>query len=121
MGDFEKALPSAIVDLATTTPSGSELVIPLDDANRAVSIANQNLIAVLGVEIFRVLDNGLGVETYSGYDFDLRGNWEDFARLNNDAALRFIQENPFGEGYGYILTAVSKDEFRRLQNRADGS
>ncbi len=115
MGDFEKTLPAEIVDLAMR--SGSELVIPLDGAIRAVRIAKQNLIAVLGVEIFRVLDSGLGVETYSGYEFKFDKNWQAFALVNNDAAQRFIEENSFGEGYGYILTTTSEDEFRRLPRR----
>jgi hypothetical protein len=113
MGDFEGFLTAEIVDSALR--SGSELVIPFEGATRAVRIARENHIAVLGVEVFRVLPSGLGVEAYSGYEFDLRGNWDDFVRLNDDGTLRFIEENRFDEGYGYILTAVSEDEFGQLR------
>jgi hypothetical protein len=110
--DFEKALPSEILNLAVR--SGTELVIPVDEAKHAVRVAAENRIAVLGVEVLRLLDIGLGVETYSGYEFKFDGNWESFVRLNNDAALLFISENSFGSGYGYILTATSETEFSHL-------
>jgi hypothetical protein len=80
----------------------------------AVRIASQNSIAVLGIEAFRLLDNGLGVETYSGYEFQFDGDWRDFVRLNSDAALHFIENNSFGKGHGYILTTTSEGEFRDL-------
>jgi hypothetical protein len=44
-------------------------------------------------------------------------NWEDYVRLNNEAATRFIDENSFGEGYGYTLTATSENEFRELATK----
>jgi hypothetical protein len=112
VGDLEKALPNAITNRAVV--SGNELLIPLDDARAAIAIASQSLIAVLGVEVFRILDDGLGTETYSGYEFNFNGNWQDYVGLNNDAALRFLDENSYGEGYGYILTSTSENEFRSL-------
>ena len=69
---------------------------------------------MLGVEVLRILDNGFGTETYSGYEFKYDGSWQGFVGLNNDAALRFLDEKIFGEGYGYILTSTSENEFRRL-------
>lgn len=113
MDDFEKALPREIRDRAVRT--ANELVLSFDDAKLALSIASQNLIAVLGVEVFRILDDGFGVETYSGYDFEFNRNWQDFVGLNAEAALRFIAENSFGDSYGYILTGTSESEFRRLR------
>jgi len=68
MDDFEKILPSEVLDLAVRTGGSEELVIPFAETVRAIELANQNLIAVLGVEALRILDGGLGVETYSGYD-----------------------------------------------------
>jgi hypothetical protein len=112
MDDLERALPEHIIKLCRR--SGNELVIPLDAAKLAIRIATENCIAVLGVEAFR-LENGLGVETYSGYEFTLDDNWRDFVRINNEAAVRFIEENTFGDGYGYILTATSEAEFRALR------
>jgi hypothetical protein len=119
MGDLEKALPNEIADLAIR--SGAELVLPLEQAKWAVRIASQNLIAVLGVEVFRILRDGFsvetyrfGTETYSGYEVKFDGNWQEYVSLNNEAAARFIDENSFGEGYGYILTSTSENELREL-------
>ena len=110
--DFEKILPGDLLKHAVR--SGTELLIPLDEAKRAVHIAAENLIAVLGVEVFR-LGDGLGVENYSGSEFKFDGSWEGFVNLNNDAALLFINDNSFGSGYGYILTATSETEFSHLR------
>jgi hypothetical protein len=110
--EFEKILTGEI--LGASVRSGTELVIPLNEAKQAVVIARENLIAILGVEVFRILDDGFGVETYSGYSFEFEGNWKDFVILNNDAALHFMDENRFGDGYGHILTAASEAEFSRL-------
>lgn len=103
-GDFNQILPTTVTDAAVR--SGNEWVVPLP-----------HLIAVLGVESFRILDNGLGVEGYTGYAFDFQGNWPAFVAENNTAALRFIGENPPGHGYGYILTTSSQDEFENLRDR----
>ena len=113
MGDLEKALPDGVVNRAMR--SGDELFLPLADAREAVGIAGQYLVAVLGVEAFRVLDVGLATETYSGYDFKHDGTWQRFVDINNEAALRFLDANSFGRGYGYILTATSEGEFRQLR------
>jgi len=115
MDDLERALPSQITDLAVRC--GSELTLPLREAKWAVRIASENSIAVLGVEVFRILDAGLGVETYSGYEFQFDGLWRDFVGLNNESALRFMDENSFGEDHGYILTATSEMEFGELSRR----
>jgi hypothetical protein len=112
MGDLEKTLSDEIT--ARAVLSDNELLFRLDDAKEAVRIASQNLIAVLGVEVFRLSENGLGTETYSGYEFNLDGNWQAFVTRNNDSALHFLNENSFGKGYGYILTSTSENEFRHL-------
>jgi len=111
MGDFETSLPDEITLPAVR--SGEELVLPIEQARRAIEIATKNLIAVLGVEAFRILDDGLGAVTYSGYGFE-PSEWTEFVRANNDEARRFLVSNRLGDGYGYILTATSEQEFRRL-------
>jgi hypothetical protein len=75
---------------------------------------------VLGVEPFRILENGLGVETYSGYSFE-PGVWRDFVVNNNREASLFLSQNKCGDGYGYILTTTSEHEFKSLGNRLDDS
>lgn len=118
LGDFDRILPSTITDAAVR--SGIEWVIPLVEAKQGVNLANEHFVAVLGVESFHILENGFGVEAYTGYAFDLQGDWPTFVRQNNNAALRFIEEYQFGQGYGYILTTSSEDEFKRLVVRKAG-
>ena len=90
--------------------------MPLPEAKQAIDLANGHLVAVLGVESFRMLEDGLGVEGYSGYAFDFQADWPTFVAENNAAALRFIDENPLGNGYGYILTTTSEHEFTHLRD-----
>ncbi|MCU1261008.1 MAG: hypothetical protein JWO80_3893 [Bryobacterales bacterium] len=98
-GDFEKILPGEITDAATRTPADTEWIIPFPEVEQAIQFASRHLIAVLGVEIFRVPENGLGVENFSGYEFDPEGDWTAFVTRNNEAALKFIAENIHGTGY----------------------
>ena len=116
MDEFDKILPPEIT--AKATRSGNEWVLPLTEANQAIHLASEHGIAVLGAEVFRILDNGLGVENYSGYAFEHEGDWPGYVRQNNEAALRFIEEHPVGQGYGYILTTVSEAEFKVQQMSA---
>lgn len=115
MGDFERILPSELLRSATRTPAGTELVFPYPQVEQAIHEATSQLIAVLGVEVFRILEDGLGVENYSAYGFeDLQGDWTDYVEKNNQAAVRFVAENVHGAGYGYILTTSSRDEAKEL-------
>jgi hypothetical protein len=110
--DLDELLPSMITDAAVR--AGDEWIIPLPEVNQAIHLATKHLIAVLGVESFRILENGFGVEGYTGYAVDFQGDWATYVRQNNEAALRFIEENQLGEGYGYILTTASEDEFKAV-------
>jgi hypothetical protein len=111
MNDFERILPSALLSSATRTPAATELVFPYPQVEKAIHEATVRQIVVLGVEVFRILDDGLGVETYSGYGFDdLQDDWPDYVEKNNQAAARFVAENVHGAGYGYIPTTSSQDE-----------
>jgi len=115
MDDFGKILPPAITEKATRTPAGNEWVLPLPEANQSIHLATTNRIAILGVEAVRILDDGLGVENCSGYELSDVGDWTAYVHRNNEAALRFIDDNSVGHGRGYILTAVSKSEFKALR------
>jgi hypothetical protein len=112
MGDLEKALPGDIANAAARY--GNELVLSLSCAKTAVRVAGENSIAVLGVEVFEILNDGLAVDGYSVYEFFRLGDWKDFVTLNNAAALRFIEENDRGERFGYVLTSTSEREFDQL-------
>jgi hypothetical protein len=111
VGDFENILPADIT--VTCVRSGEELVLTYNNAQRAIEMATGNLIAVLGVELFQILDHGLGVETYSGYSFELSLS-SDFVERNNREASLFLSQNKRGNGHGYILTTTSESEFKYL-------
>lgn len=105
-------LPAAIRE--ASIHADDEWVIPLPEVKQAIHLASEHLIAVLGVESFRILENGLGGEGFSVYIFDFGRDWPTYVCQNNEAAGRFIEENQLGQGYGYILTTVSEDEFNPL-------
>ncbi len=112
MGALEEILPDEIKRNAVL--SGQEIVLTLPHAQRAIAFATQHLIAVLGIESFRILDDSLGVLDYSGYNLGLRGDWQEFVRLNNSEAVKFLAEHELGVGYRYILTSTSEKEYREL-------
>ncbi len=115
LGDFDKLLPAKIT--GASVRCGNEWVIPLRHATEAVNIAGEHLIAVLGVEIPRILPHGFGVEGYTGYEFKFHNDWGAFVFQNNQAAAQYIAENQFGEGYGYTLTTTSGEEFGHLRDQ----
>ena len=65
MGDLDNLLPPE--SLTRSTATGNEWVLTFRDAEDAIGIANAHFIAVLGIELIRILPDGLGVEDYSGY------------------------------------------------------
>jgi hypothetical protein len=111
--DFNNILPPEIT--AKATRSGNEWVLPMAEANQAIRLASAHAIAILGVELFRIQTDGLGVENYSGYGFEYQGDWPAYVRFNNEAALHFIAAHPAEPGHGYILTTTSEDEFKALK------
>lgn len=110
--DFDRILLPEIKQ--TSVLSGAEWVIPFRRLNEAIALATEHSIAVLGIEVFRVLSDGLGAEGFRGYEFKFDGNWPDFVSLNNRSASAYVNQHEFGEGYGYILTTTSKNEFAHL-------
>lgn len=116
---FDAILPSTLT--ATALRNGNEWVIRLPQVKEAIALASEHLIAVLGVEAFHIEENGLRVETYSGYAFDFQGDWPTYVQQNNHAALQFIEKNELGTGYGYILTTSSEEEFRNLDKQVRGT
>jgi hypothetical protein len=112
--DFDKVLPVEIKDASRR--SGNERLIPLLQAKEAIEFATQNLIAVLGVEVLHFLPGGLTTEAISGYGLKFGANWSVFVSENNDSAAIYIDQHSFGEGYGYILTTTSREEFCQLRD-----
>ena len=96
MDDFERILPPDLLALATHSPAGNELVFPYPQVEKAIYEASAHLIAILGVEVLRILEDGLGVLTYSGYGFDQRqSDWNDYVQRSNLAAARSVAENVY--------------------------
>ena len=73
LGDRDSILPAAVTDVSLLL--NNERVIPFPEVNHAIDIATEHLIAVLGVEPFRILENGAKAEGWSGYEFVPRGDW----------------------------------------------
>jgi hypothetical protein len=95
--------------------SGNQFVYPYPIILEVVATATQKNISILGVEVFHVLPNGFLTEAISSYDVPFNGDWTDFVKKNNVLALHFIDHHRKGEGHGYILSATSQEEFRKLK------
>jgi hypothetical protein len=113
--DFEKFLPEEITSVSVHC--GNEWLIPLRHIAGVINIATEHLIAVLGVEAFRISPHGHQTEGYTGYEFNLQGDWRAFVSQNNQAAEEYVANHQFGDGYGYILTTTSAEEFSQLRDQ----
>src|SRR5262249_3847688 len=109
--DFDQILPPAIT--SASIRNVDEWIIPLPEVREAIGLATAHGIAVVGVESFRIAANGLGVMGSSGYECEFQGDWSRYVDQNNSAALRYIDKNPLGQGYGYTLVTKSEGEFRK--------
>jgi hypothetical protein len=115
MGDLEKNLPDEI-RVSTLWP-GNELVLPFAESLRAVGIATEHQIAILGFEAFKVQKDGLLTVDYSGYDVPFTGDWLDYVAVTNAEAELWIEYHTYGANHGYILTSASKNEFDQIQRQ----
>jgi hypothetical protein len=115
MGDLENVLPDEIVK--STLWPGNELVLPFAEASRAVGIATEHQIAVLGFEAFDVKKDGLyTVDLSDASSFiHFTGDWLAYVVALNTEADHWIIEHRYGTNHGYILTSASKSEFDYLQ------
>ncbi len=120
MGALENILPEDLKNHAMTVGNNSastqsELVLPFAEALRAIEIATDHHIVVLGLEAFEVRKDGLltvGLTDASAY-IRFAGDWKAYVAKMNPEAERWIREHPLGE-HGYILTSASQSEFARL-------
>jgi len=94
----------------------TELVLPYAEALRAIAIASEHEIAVLGLEAFEVQREGLlaaDLADASAY-VPFEGDWGTYvAKMNAEAEL-WLREHRLGENYGYILSSTLKKEFASL-------
>lgn len=122
MRDLDNLLPED--SKKRSVPSANELILPYADALRAITIANEHQIAVLGVEAVDILPEGpcrFYVSNYTGYDNDIKlaGDWQAYMAANNSEAQRWIEQHSLGDGHGYILTSTSQKEFAALGSKPE--
>src|ERR1700738_5480633 len=118
MRALESVLPEDVKNRALTLRNDSasphpELVLPFAEALRAIEIASEHQIAVLGLDAFEARTDGLltvGLADASRY-IRFTGDWKAYVAKMNAEAERWIREHPLGENHGYILTDASQDEF----------
>jgi len=121
MGALENILPEDLKNHALTVGNNSastqsELVLPFAEALRAIEIASEHQIAVLGLDAFEVRKDGLltvGLADASAY-IRFTGDWTAYVGKMNAEAERWIKDHCLGENHGYIVTSASRDEFARL-------
>jgi len=115
MGELERLLPDHLKSGAVS--SGHELALPYAEALRAIGIATEHQIAILGLEAFQVQKEGLLTVDYTGYDRDIpfTGDWKAYVAAMNAEAERWIKEHRLGENHGYILSSTSQKEFASLK------
>ena len=114
MGDLEKVLPDEIVK--STLWPGNEFLLPYAEASRAVGIATEHEIAVLGFEAFEVKKDGFSVDISDASSFiHFTGDWLAYVLALNTEAEHWIHEHRYGTNHGYILTFACKRGFDYLQ------
>jgi hypothetical protein len=119
-GDFESV--TAIGNAATGRMDDGELVFPFPEVLEVINLCTATQIAVLGVELFEVRQEGYRTETLSGYDQQLqRGpetieGWPEYVKMNNSLAAEFVRANPTGDDHVYVLTTSSWREFCVIQD-----
>jgi hypothetical protein len=114
---FDNILPSAIT--AAALRNGNEWVLPLTQVKEAIKLAGEHLIAVLGVEVFHVEENGLRVWNDTGYAFDLLGDGLAYIQHNNGAAFQFIEKTNSATGTGTYALPVRKGSLRISTGRSE--
>jgi hypothetical protein len=120
--DFEQ-IP-AIID-AAVGKAGSEFNFPFPEVPEVIRLCTINKIAVLGVEIFLVTNDGLYAAGCSDYDLRIAREWNEvkidawdqYVKENNALALECVHHNPAGDDHVYVLTTSSWREFREIQKR----
>jgi hypothetical protein len=111
MDDLSRALPDEIK--TSTLWPGNQLALPYAEALKAIGVATEHQIAVLGFEVFEVQKDGLLIVDYSGHDTGIAytGDWLAFVAAMNSEAECWIKKHRFGANHGYVLCARSENEF----------
>lgn len=111
MDDLSRALSDEIK--ITTLWPGNRLVLPYAEALKAIGVATEHQIAILGFEVFEVQTDGLVIVDYSGPEgrIPYTGDWPAFVATTNSEAECRIKKHRFGANRGYVLCARSENEF----------
>ncbi len=122
MGDLEKILPDELKNGNETLWFGNEVVLPYAAAVKAVEIATEHQIAILGFEAFEIEREGWVKPRLLTIDLadpsksvHFTGDWPLYVATINAESERWIKAHHYGEGHGYILTSASKREFELLK------
>ena len=107
------------ISAAAIGKTGEELTFAFPEVLNVIKLCTANEIAVLGVEIFLVKNEGYYASGCSDYDLQVArqwehmeiNNWARYVRVNNELAEQSILRNPRGDDHVYILTASSLKEF----------
>ena len=91
---------------------GGELYLSSAAARDFVAACQENEIAVVGIEGFKVsggkrlplLDR---IADYSATSAD---TWQDFCRLCNECSHKFLADQPLDQNLAFTLVTLSKDE-----------
>lgn len=117
-GDFE-ALPE-IRSKAVGAMSDGELTFAFPEVLEVIQLCYAKQIAVLGVELFKVRENGLyQTEKLTDYDLRMKQNpmqreWPEYVVANNAHADEFVRQNQAGDDHVYVLTTSSWRELGQL-------
>lgn len=117
VGDLEQILSD---DLKTASIwSGHEIVLPYEQAIKAILTASEHQIAILGLEAFEAREEGLLTIDLADASSYIRftGDWKAYVTAMNAEAEHWLKRHRLGENHGYILTSASQREFASLQRR----
>ena len=114
--DLQRLLSNELRNAAIS--SGTELVLPYTEALRAIAVATEHQIAILGLEAFEVQKEGLLTVDLADASSHIQfsGDWAAYVARMNAEADRWLREHRLGENHGYILTSTSEKEFASLPN-----
>jgi hypothetical protein len=119
-GDFA-AIP-AVVEKSAGKIGDNELSFAFPEVLEVIQLCSVKQIAVLGVELFKVREDGL-YRTEKLTDYDLRmkqdpstqREWPEYVRANNASAEEFVRQNPAGDDHVYVLTTSSWRELGQIR------
>jgi hypothetical protein len=117
MSDLETI--NSISSLAKEMIGGGELGFAFPGALQAIRLCTENGIAVLGIEIFRVVGGKFLTTKMSAYELPFN-QWRGYVAANNSLAEEFVESNPADEEHIYVLTASSWREFCEIQEARQG-